>query len=420
MRRVKLAFLIYFFLFFSHHAFSEWKAYSYDANQYILNICLLYYDECKISGSTIFYWYGDSCPEGQSHNDDGFCTNDECPTGQTLTQFNSNTPYCSDLDCSTLLASLNFDAVCYDAASAPDNQGSPSCDSGVQICLSSANDIPDSYNPTSDNSTGSLGEPDTNSSTTTTSETSGDETTTTQTTTVNEGDVSTTTISETTVNNITGSTTTTTTTISTNNTTGETISTVTGSSSDSQPDENNNTASGGQSCSVNPLCSGDAIQCAMLYQQWKTRCAINELKKEQGVNEISLGETCETPPVRGDNVTDSEWQTVIQNYKLRCPSIQLKPITNDYDFGDTAEVALQEKQEEYRDFIDKLKNDIKASFSFNLSGSGTLTDNHVSIRGVDVSFGIAKFSEGLSIISAFFIAAAYILAFFIIFRASTR
>ncbi len=31
-------------------------------------------------------------------------------------------------------------------------------------------------------------------------------------------------------------------------------------------------ASGGDDCKVPPVCKGDAIQCAMLSQQWKTRC----------------------------------------------------------------------------------------------------------------------------------------------------
>ncbi|MEM8493535.1 MAG: virulence factor TspB C-terminal domain-related protein [Pseudomonadota bacterium] len=36
------------------------------------------------------------------------------------------------------------------------------------------------------------------------------------------------------------------------------------------------TASGGGTCAQRPICSGDAIQCAILWQAWSTRCAIEE------------------------------------------------------------------------------------------------------------------------------------------------
>lgn len=37
-------------------------------------------------------------------------------------------------------------------------------------------------------------------------------------------------------------------------------------------DEGDNTASGGGTCDAPPTCSGDGIQCAQLFQQWKIRC----------------------------------------------------------------------------------------------------------------------------------------------------
>lgn len=43
-------------------------------------------------------------------------------------------------------------------------------------------------------------------------------------------------------------------------------------------DEKDNVASGGASCRTAPSCTGDGIACAQLYQQWKTRCAIEALE----------------------------------------------------------------------------------------------------------------------------------------------
>lgn len=49
-------------------------------------------------------------------------------------------------------------------------------------------------------------------------------------------------------------------------------------------DEKDNVASGGASCSTAPSCTGDGIACATLYQQWKTRCAVEALQIEVDVN----------------------------------------------------------------------------------------------------------------------------------------
>ena len=43
---------------------------------------------------------------------------------------------------------------------------------------------------------------------------------------------------------------------------------------DGTGDETDNTASGGATCEQPPTCKGDGIQCAMLLQQWRTRCAV--------------------------------------------------------------------------------------------------------------------------------------------------
>lgn len=50
------------------------------------------------------------------------------------------------------------------------------------------------------------------------------------------------------------------------------------------PNDNRN-ASGGGSCNAAPACGGDPIDCAQLWQQWKTRCAIE-------VPENATGRSC--------------------------------------------------------------------------------------------------------------------------------
>lgn len=49
----------------------------------------------------------------------------------------------------------------------------------------------------------------------------------------------------------------------------------------------NRSAGGGASCDAPPQCSGDSIDCAQLWQQWKTRCAV-----EQGTKAAITGGAC--------------------------------------------------------------------------------------------------------------------------------
>lgn len=47
-------------------------------------------------------------------------------------------------------------------------------------------------------------------------------------------------------------------------------------------EEGEKTASGGTACDAAPSCNGDAIQCAVLYQQWKNRCETSKLNQALG------------------------------------------------------------------------------------------------------------------------------------------
>jgi len=105
---------------------------------------------------------------------------------------------------------------------------------------------------------------------TTSTSSDGSETTTTeQTTTTNNNDNTTTiTTKQTTVNNNTGETSVTNTSTTVNNGTGEVSETQT----ESDSEDTESTASGGSTCNAAPVCDGDAIQCAILNQQYLDRC----------------------------------------------------------------------------------------------------------------------------------------------------
>lgn len=51
---------------------------------------------------------------------------------------------------------------------------------------------------------------------------------------------------------------------------------------DGTGDESDNQAGGGGTCQAPPSCSGDGIACASLFQQWRTRCAIEGLSNQLG------------------------------------------------------------------------------------------------------------------------------------------
>lgn len=50
--------------------------------------------------------------------------------------------------------------------------------------------------------------------------------------------------------------------------------------------------SGGLDCDTGPACTGDVIQCAQLYQQWKTRCAVQSMGSGEGTGEVVSGQDC--------------------------------------------------------------------------------------------------------------------------------
>lgn len=78
-------------------------------------------------------------------------------------------------------------------------------------------------------------------------------------------------------------------------TTTTTGTSTTGSGQEQQP-EDNNSASGGSECDSPPVCDGDAIQCAILQQQWDTRCHSDY--EVSGSSDCSTDLSCSGDPIQ--------------------------------------------------------------------------------------------------------------------------
>lgn len=132
---------------------------------------------------------------------------------------------------------------------------------------------------------------------------------------------------------------------------------------------------------------------------------------------ISGGQTCSAPPTRSGDVSDAEFNQILQTYYLRCPPDsgddpkEYKP--DGFDADKLSEKVIA-KQTEYTDFIADIKQQAESLFSIGLGSSGHITKDIVSIRGADVDFSLFRFMAELSIIGQLIIALAYIRAFFII------
>lgn len=80
--------------------------------------------------------------------------------------------------------------------------------------------------------------------------------------------------------------------------------------------------SGGGGCGSAPSCSGDPIQCAILYQTWKGRCAAEG--ENSGVS-VTGGGTCEkAPSCKGDPI---QCAMLTQQWEARCFSESIGDLT---------------------------------------------------------------------------------------------
>lgn len=141
----------------------------------------------------------------------------------------------------------------------------------------------------------------------------------------------------------------------------------------------------------------------------------NEVVDEEG-GSISGGKSCSAPPTRSGDVSDGEYNQILQTYYLRCPPETGDPTAYKPDGFNQSDLdsKLSEAQQQYTDFISDIKQQAESLFSISLNSSGNITKDIVSIRGADVDFSLFRFMAELSIIGQLIIALAYIRAFFII------
>lgn len=119
------------------------------------------------------------------------------------------------------------------------------------------------------------------------------------------------------------------------------------------------TVDGGLVCGSPPVCDGDDIACAILMQNYLSRCP-NESFSSSG--SIDLSTTLQT----AESDLDIAWQ------------------------------EIQSQVDDY--------------FDFNLSGGGSITNNIQQVKGVDFDFSIARFLPELSALPPLIVAMAWLIA----------
>lgn len=147
---------------------------------------------------------------------------------------------------------------------------------------------------------------------------------------------------------------------------------------DGSGDESDNIASGGGTCAAAPTCSGDGIQCAQLYQQWRIRCA----SEGQHTNVAGAGGSCSTALVcNGDPIQCAQLR---ETRAARCSATQDPDDPQDPDSPSTSgdETAsssdldvLRERQIGVADLDDSgwLARSCPAIPTFNLGPLGTFS-----------------------------------------------
>lgn len=112
-------------------------------------------------------------------------------------------------------------------------------------------------------------------------------------------------------------------------------------------DESDNQSSGGGTCSQAPTCSGDGIQCNILYQTWATRCAAERTADNTGDGDggpgsgpgtVAGGADCATPFVctGGDPIACA---ALNEQHKARCTFEKRFEGDDDYGQSRTASEA---------------------------------------------------------------------------------
>ncbi|MBY6034980.1 hypothetical protein KUV59_17535 [Marinobacter daepoensis] len=91
----------------------------------------------------------------------------------------------------------------------------------------------------------------------------------------------------------------------------------------------------------------------------------------------------------GDGEGDGEQDTPV-TWSGDAIDIELTDPSDDYD----------QVMSDYQAKINEIKGEVRALFSTNLSGGGTIEDNIKTIKGVEVNFSLNRFLDGLNIIGA--------------------
>lgn len=126
------------------------------------------------------------------------------------------------------------------------------------------------------------------------------------------------------------------------------------------PDEegDDNEADGGGTCTNRPSCSGDQVLCAVLFQQWKTRCALEE--EGEGDKSSSGGGSCDEPvECEGDVMLCGIRQQI---HDSNCQLAE-------HDSSEYDDLFTDEPSDLFTDDEDGLENAM--SGVFNQSGSGS-------------------------------------------------
>lgn len=201
-------------------------------------------------------------------------------------------------------------------------------------------------------------------------------------------------------------TTTTTTTETTTNTDGTTTSTTSEVSTTQYPN-------GASTTSTSVTATGSDGTSTVVSQGTSTD---NRVDDEAG-GSVSGGTSCASPPNRSGDVTDAEFNQILQTYYLRCPPDKKAPVEykpTGFDLDDL-KAKVSDKQDDYSILIDSIKNEAQSLFNISVSSGSSISQNNVSIGGVNVDFSWHRFMSQLSIIGALIMALAYLRSFFIVF-----
>ncbi|HEX8376763.1 MAG TPA: hypothetical protein VF602_03020, partial [Pedobacter sp.] len=83
---------------------------------------------------------------------------------------------------------------------------------------------------------------------------------------------------------------------------------------------------------------------------------------------------------------------------------------------DKSEEALEQAEQELKDKIDAIKQEMNNLIGVSFSSGGAMVDQCQSIRGAEVCFGFAKFKPYLSLIGVAMLVFAYTASLIIVVR----